>query len=98
MSSEKGPKYTYAQEHKFYYYYYHFGGHRENKNWKKLITKQSEEYLFHKRCERTTTNTVMASRFWLAAYIVRLFDIHFSLVYFGGLKYISARQILHFSA
>ena len=27
MSSEKGPKYIYAQEHKLYYYYYHFGGH-----------------------------------------------------------------------
>ena len=27
MSSEKGPKHIYAQEHKLYCYYYHFGGH-----------------------------------------------------------------------
>ena len=41
----------------------------------------------------------MASRFWLAAYIARLIDSHFSLVYFCTLKYvlkfILARQILH---
>jgi len=30
----------------------------------------------------------MASRFWLAAYIARLIDSHFSLVYFSALKYI----------
>ena len=35
MSSEKGQKHIYTQEHKLYYYYYHFGGHCENKNWKK---------------------------------------------------------------
>ena len=81
-----------------YYYYYHFGGHWENKNWKnKKNKKQSEEYLFHQRCKKTATNTVMASRFWLAAYIVRLFDSHFSLAYFSWLKYILARQIVHFS-
>ena len=34
MSSEKGPKYIYAQEHKLFYYYYHFGGHWGNKHWK----------------------------------------------------------------
>ena len=39
----------------------------------------------------------MASRIWLAAYIVRLFDSNFSLVHFTGLKYILARQILQFS-
>ena len=32
MSSEKGQKHIYAQEHNLCYYYYHFGGHRENKN------------------------------------------------------------------
>ena len=37
----------------------------------------------------------MASRFWLAAYIVRLFDYHFSLVYFSGIEYISARKMRH---
>ena len=31
-----------------------------------------------------------------ASYVVRLFDSHFSLVYFSGVKYILARQILHF--
>ena len=35
MSSGKGPKHIYALERKLYYYYYHFGGHWENKNWKK---------------------------------------------------------------
>ena len=63
----------------------------------KMTTKQSEEYFFQQRCEKTSTNTVMASRIWLAAYIVRLFDSHFSLVYFSGLKYSLAHQILHFS-
>jgi len=27
MSSEKGPKYIYAQEHKLYYFNFHFGAH-----------------------------------------------------------------------
>ena len=36
----------------------------------------------------------MASQFWLAAYIIQLFDYHFSLVYFRGLKYNLANQIL----
>ena len=27
MTSEKGPKYIYAQGHKIYYYNYYFGGH-----------------------------------------------------------------------
>ena len=42
-------------------------------------------------------NIAMDSRFWLAAYLVWLFDSHFSLVHFSRLKYILARQILHFS-
>ena len=49
---------------------------------------------FHQHCIKTEANTEMAFRFWLAAYVVRLFDSHFSLVYFIGLKYILARQIL----
>jgi len=36
----------------------------------------------------------MASQFWLAAYIGQLFDYHFSLVYFRGLTYNLANQIL----
>ena len=64
---------------------------------KKMTKKRSEEYFFHQRCEERSTNTVMASRFWLAAYIVRLLDSQFSLIYFSGLKYTFARQILHFS-
>ena len=63
----------------------------------KMTTKQSEEYFLYQRCMKTLTNTVMASRFWLTGYILRLFDSQFSLVYFSGLKYILARQILHFS-
>ena len=51
MNSEKGPKYIYAQEHKLYYYCYHFGGHLENKNWKKKNeANQCEEYFFHQGC------------------------------------------------
>ena len=39
MSSEKGPKYIYAQEHKLYSYSLcHFGERGENKNWKKKTT------------------------------------------------------------
>ena len=35
------------------------------------MTKRSEEYFFHQRCiKETSTNFEMASRFWLAAYIV----------------------------
>ena len=49
----------------------------EKKNNKK-ITTQSEEYFFNQRCKKTTTNTVMDSRFWLAAHVVGLFDSHFS--------------------
>ena len=69
----------------------------ERINAEKMTTKRSEEYFFHQRCKETSTNFEMASWFWLAAYIVRLFDSHFSLVQFSGLKYILARQILHFS-
>ena len=36
------------------------------------------------------SNTVIASRFWLASYILRLIDSQFSLFYFIGLKYILA--------
>ena len=74
-------------------------GHWESKNWKKITTKQSEEYFFQQCCEEMSTNTAMASGFWLAAlYIVWLiFDSCFSLVYFSRLKYILASQILHFS-
>ena len=62
---------------------------------RKMTTKQSEEYFFHWCCNKTAKNTVTASRFWLAAYIVQLFGYHFSLVYFRGLKYNLANQILH---
>ena len=66
-------------------------------NTEKMTAKRSEEYFFQQRCKETSKNFEMASQFWLAAYIVRLFDSHFSLVYFSELKYILARQILHFS-
>ena len=52
-----------------------------------MTTKRSEEYLFHLHCKEMSTNSVMASRFRLAAYILRLFESHFSLVYFSRLKY-----------
>ena len=69
----------------------------ERINTEKMTTKRSEKYFFYQQCKETSTNFEMSSRFWLAAYIVRLFDSHFSLVHFSGLKYILARQILHFS-
>ena len=34
----------------------------EKVNTEKMTTKQSEEYFFHQRCEKTSTNAVMASR------------------------------------
>ena len=69
----------------------------ERINTEKMTTKRRKEYFFHQRCKETSTNFEIASRFWLAAYIVWLFDSHFLLVHFSGLKYILARQILHFS-
>ena len=64
----------------------------------KMITKMSEAYFFHQRWKERATNTVMASRFWLTAYIVRLFDFHFSLVYFSRLlKYILAVKFSTFA-
>ena len=69
----------------------------ERTNTEKMTTKRSEEYFFHQQCKETSANFEMASRFWLAAYIVWSFDSQFSLVHFSGLKYILARQILHFS-
>ena len=47
-----------------------------------MTTRQSEEYFFHQRCEKMSTNPVIASWFWLAAYAVRLFDFHFTMIYF----------------
>jgi len=44
-----------------------------------MTAKQSQEYPFHQGCKKTSTHTVMASRFWLAATIARLFDSHFSI-------------------
>ena len=65
----------------------------EKKKLKKMTTKQSE----HQPLKKTATNDVVASWVLLPAYIVRLFDSHFSLIYLSGLKYILARQIVHFS-
>ena len=56
---------------------------------------KSEEYFFHQRYKKAATNTVMASRFWLLVYIVRLYDSHFSLVYFSMMKCILAHRMRH---
>ena len=78
---------------KLYYNYYFFKGHWENKNLEKGEQNGlSNNYFLHQRYKKTARTTVMASRLWLAAYIVRLFDSHFSLVYFSGLKYILAAK------
>ena len=55
----------------------------ERINTEKMTTKRSKEHFFHQRCKETSTNFEMASRFWLATYIVWLFDSHFSLVHFS---------------
>jgi len=82
---------------KLYYNYYFFKGHWENKNLEKGEQNGlSNNYFLHQRYKKTARTTLMASRLWLAAYIVQLFNSQFSLVYFSGLKYILARQILHF--
>lgn len=61
------------------------------RKWKlKKITKQTEEFFFHQCCKKIARNTVMASRFWLAASIIWLYESHFSLVYFQQAK-------IHFS-
>ena len=43
MSSEKGPKRIYIQEHNLYYYYYHFWRALGKYQLKKMTTKQSEQ-------------------------------------------------------
>ena len=63
MSSEKGPKYIYAQEHKLDYYYIITLEGIERINTEKMKAKRSEEYFFHQQCKETSTNFVMASRF-----------------------------------
>ena len=41
-------------------------GTEKIKNWKKKIMKGSEEYFFHQRCKKTSTNTKTASAFvWM---------------------------------
>ena len=62
MSSEKGPKYIYAQEHKLYYIIITLEG-IERINTEKMTAKRSEEYFFHQQCKETSTNFVMASQF-----------------------------------
>ena len=53
-------------------------------------------HFFHQSSKTRRREHSMASRFWLAAFkIVRLFDFHFSLVYFSGLRYILARKMHH---
>ena len=61
MSSEKVPKYIYAQEHKLYYYYYHFGRHWENKT--ENEQKQPAEYFFHQHRKKMARNTSEPSQF-----------------------------------
>ena len=68
--------------------------------WSFLLLKNHSNvsllYSFHRRCKNSPTISVMASRFWLAAYLVRLFHFLFWLVYFSGLKHILACQISTF--
>jgi len=64
----------------------------EKINTEKMTTKQSEEYVFlwQTLYEKVNKPLNLIDLIWLAAWIVRLFDSHFSLVYFKGLKYILA--------
>lgn len=70
MSSKKGLKEFYAEGLKFYYYYYHFEGIEKGKSGKKMTTVQYEEYLPHQCICKTAANTVIASRFSFAAYVL----------------------------
>ena len=66
MSSEKGPIYIYAQEHKLYHIIIiiiTLEDIEKMKTGKKMATKQYKEYFFHQRRKKAATNTVMASRF-----------------------------------
>ena len=90
MSIEKGSKYIYAQEYKLYYSYYYFGGHWEDKNWRKMKTKQSEEYFFHLNSKEKKENgnkhcnvfSVLIGCLWLHRMFILYSD--FSLAYFSG--------------
>lgn len=57
-----------------------------------MTAKQSQEHFSQQSCKKTAT--VTASRFWLADYIIQLFDSHFSLFYFSWIMCILAHQIL----
>ena len=81
MKSEKGPKYIYAQEHKLYYYCYHFGGHLENKNWKKKWSKSVWRIFLSPGLLENGGKFCGGFPIWLAPYIVQLFDSHFSLLF-----------------
>ena len=60
-----------------------------------MIAMKSEEYFFYQRYKKVATNIVVASTFWLLAYLVRLYDSHFSLVYVSGMKCILAHRVRH---
>ena len=57
---------VFMPKNKLSYYYYHLEGIEEI-NTEKMTTEHSEEYFFHQRCEKTSTNFEMASWFWLTA-------------------------------
>lgn len=62
-------------------------GHLENKN-RKIITKQLVWWIFLSPTlkENVSKHCNGFSIFWLAFYIVRLFDSHFSMLYFSLLN------------
>ena len=71
MSSEKGPKYIYAQEHKLCDNYYHFGGHWENKHWKNDNKKVWRTFLSPGLSENDYKHFSDFSILVKAAYIIR---------------------------
>ena len=71
MSSEKGPKYIYAQEYKPGYYNYHFGGHWENKHWKNDNKTLWRIFLSPGLSENDNKHFSVLSILVKAAYIIR---------------------------
>lgn len=67
MSSEKDPRYIYAQDHKAILLLITViittEGSERIKTEKKMTTKQSKKYFLHQRCKKTATNTIMISTF-----------------------------------
>ena len=59
-----------------------------------MTAKQSQGYFFRLEKENDNIHSWLLDFEW-AVYVIRLFDSHFSSVYFSGIKCILARQMRH---